>query len=85
MDIFHEVRPAISHEALEPESDCFFQDTLKQCLERDLTGDFQAVVREIRGLTRSLALLLFNKKQIFEILLKHLQVEKSLALKSILS
>jgi U3 small nucleolar RNA-associated protein 20 len=66
------------------QSQSYFNDVLLKWRDQDLTTQFQTVARELRPFVHSLPQILHHRDEIIEILLRHLQVEKSSARVAIL-
>ena len=66
------------------ESDSFFHQDLLQWQELNCTSHFTQFVASVSPFVQSLAQVLFHKGKIVELLLEHLRVKDSLALRPLL-
>ncbi|PRP86793.1 UTP20, small subunit (SSU) processome component [Planoprotostelium fungivorum] len=83
VDIFHKIG-GITIKLSDPTSS-YFRESLHQWTDLNLTRDFLNFSTEVYPISNSLAQILYHKKDIHGILIKHLQVPDSLALAPLLN
>ncbi len=74
-----------SHELEQPDQDCYFRSDVVKWKEMNGTAHFSAFLVDIRPYAQSLVQILFYKKEIIDILIKHLSISDTLAYEPLLS